>query len=91
MVGDPEMRHRGRKVNLAAIKNVSLMTIEGENDDITGKGQCSAAIDLCTGIPEDRRERFVASDCGHYGIFSGHHWRDTIYPRVRAFVRAHDA
>jgi poly(3-hydroxybutyrate) depolymerase len=24
---------------------------------------------------------------GHYGIFSGRRWRDTVYPDVRAFIR----
>ena len=82
---------RGEHVRPADIRTTALFTVEGEKDDISGVGQTAAAHELCSGVPEDRRERFVASDCGHYGIFSGHHWRDTIYPRVRAFVRAHDA
>ena len=49
------MTHRGRRVDLAAIRRAALMTVEGEKDDITGTGQCRAALDLCTGIP--RREQ----------------------------------
>jgi len=24
---------------------------------------------------------------GHYGIFSGRRWRESVYPEVRAFIR----
>jgi len=26
---------------------------------------------------------------GHYGIFSGRRWRETVYPKVRDFFAAH--
>ena len=42
-----EMTHRGRRVDPAAIKRVALMTVEGENDDISGVGQTEAAHALC--------------------------------------------
>ena len=45
------MSHRGRRIDLQAIQRPALMTVEGETDDITGIGQCKAALDLCTGIP----------------------------------------
>ncbi|MGO4843609.1 polyhydroxyalkanoate depolymerase, partial [Rhizobiaceae sp. 2RAB30] len=41
------MRHRGELVDLGAIRNVALFTVEGENDDISGVGQTQAAHDLC--------------------------------------------
>ncbi len=34
-----EMTHRGEPVDPAAIRNVALLTVEGENDDISGVGQ----------------------------------------------------
>ena len=42
-----EMTHRGAPVDLAAIRRVGLLTVEGENDDISGLGQTLAAQDLC--------------------------------------------
>jgi poly(3-hydroxybutyrate) depolymerase len=36
-----ELEHRGRRVRLEAITDVALMSVEGENDDISGVGQCS--------------------------------------------------
>ena len=45
-----EMFHRGRLVDLTAISQTALMTIEGEKDDITGLGQCEAALHLCTSL-----------------------------------------
>ena len=84
------MTHRGRKVDLAAIKHPALMTIEGEKDDITGTGQCSAAHDLCVNVPAARRSHFECPKVGHYGIFNGARFRAEIAPRIAKFMRAHD-
>ena len=45
----------GKKVDIGAITRVSVMTVEGENDDISAPGQCVAALDLLTGLPEAAR------------------------------------
>ena len=50
-----EMTHRGRPVDPSAIRNAALLTVEGENDDISGVGQTEAAHELCVNIPADRR------------------------------------
>ncbi|MDX9765635.1 MAG: hypothetical protein RBT79_11815, partial [Chiayiivirga sp.] len=42
------------------------------------------------GIPDASKRHLVAEGAGHYGIFSGRRWRETIYPQVRDFIRAHD-
>jgi poly(3-hydroxybutyrate) depolymerase len=84
------MTHRGRPVDLAAIKRPALMTIEGEKDDITGTGQCRAAHDLCAGVPDERRSHFECPKVGHYGIFNGARFRSEIAPRMAQFMRAHD-
>jgi poly(3-hydroxybutyrate) depolymerase len=80
----------GERVNPAAIKRSALLTIEGELDDISGLGQTQAAHDLCSSIPAKRREHRVIEGAGHYGIFSGRRWRETVYPQVRDFIRRFD-
>jgi poly(3-hydroxybutyrate) depolymerase len=80
---------RGEPVAPAAIKSTALMTIEGEFDDISGLGQTQAALDLCTGVPAKRKRHLLAEGAGHYGIFSGRRWRESIYPQVREFIRKH--
>ena len=84
------MRHRGRRIDLAAIRRPALMTVEGEKDDITGTGQCWAALDLCTGIAEQKKRHFACPRVGHYGIFNGSRFRAQIAPRMSTFMRAHD-
>ena len=54
-----ELVHRGRLVKPEAIKSVALMTVEGENDDISGIGQTQAAHDLCINIPQLRRNCYI--------------------------------
>ncbi|MES2740229.1 MAG: polyhydroxyalkanoate depolymerase [Pseudomonadota bacterium] len=79
----------GKLVRPQDIKTVALLTVEGELDDISGAGQTQAAHDLCSGIPADMQEDFVAPKCGHYGIFSGRRWREVICPKIGAFIAQH--
>jgi poly(3-hydroxybutyrate) depolymerase len=76
----------GKLVKPGDIKGVSLLTVEGELDDISGAGQTQAAHGLCTGIADADKKHYTAPKCGHYGIFSGKRWRDNIYPQVRDFI-----
>jgi len=82
-----ELTYRGRKVDPGAIRNVSLMTIEGENDDISGIGQTQAAHDLCTGLTDKKRVHHLQGQVGHYGVFNGRRFRSEIAPRISAFTR----
>ncbi len=85
-----EFRHRGRRVDPSAIRRVALMTIEGEKDDITGLGQCAAAHELCSSIPDDYHVHYECPGVGHYGIFNGSRFRSEIAPRIAHFARKHD-
>ncbi|NDP60223.1 MAG: polyhydroxyalkanoate depolymerase [Oxalobacteraceae bacterium] len=79
----------GKLVRPQDIKTVALLTVEGELDDISGAGQTQAAHTLCSGIPADMQEDYIAEGCGHYGIFAGRRWRELICPKVGAFIKAH--
>jgi poly(3-hydroxybutyrate) depolymerase len=79
----------GKLVRPQDIKSVALFTIEGELDDISGTGQTQAAHDLCASIPKSKKQHFTAPKCGHYGIFSGRRWRETIAPKITEFIDAH--
>jgi poly(3-hydroxybutyrate) depolymerase len=81
MVGD-------RLVKPEAIRNMGLMTVEGEKDDISGIGQTQAAHALCSRIPASRKVDYIQEGVGHYGVFNGTRWRTEIQPRVRDFIRA---
>ncbi|SFV10837.1 polyhydroxyalkanoate depolymerase [Pseudoduganella namucuonensis] len=79
----------GQLVRPQDITSVALFTVEGELDDISGAGQTQAAHDLCSNIPQDMQQDFVAPGAGHYGIFSGRRWRETICPKISEFIRKH--
>ncbi len=79
----------GQLVRPQDIKDVALLTIEGELDDISGLGQTRAAHELCAHIPKEMKQHFTAPKCGHYGIFSGRRWREVIAPKISDFIRAH--
>jgi poly(3-hydroxybutyrate) depolymerase len=80
------MTHRGRPVELNAIKRIALLTVEGEYDDISGVGQTEAAQHLCSGIPADRKAHWLQPGVGHYGVFNGSRFRSEIAPRIADFV-----
>jgi poly(3-hydroxybutyrate) depolymerase len=79
----------GQLVRPQDITNVALFTVEGELDDISGAGQTQAAHELCSNIPADMQQDFVAPGAGHYGIFSGRRWREVICPKIGEFIRKH--
>jgi poly(3-hydroxybutyrate) depolymerase len=81
-----EMKHRGERIDLEAIRTCGLMTVEGENDDISGVGQTFAAQELCSKLPIERKEHYLQKDVGHYGVFNGSRFRGQIAPRIVAFV-----
>ena len=81
-----EMTHRGATVDPAAIRNVALLTIEGEKDDISGLGQTEAAHGLCVNIPAERKAHYVQPAVGHYGVFNGSRFRAEIAPRIADFI-----
>lgn len=76
----------GRPVDIGRITDVAVMTVEGANDDISAPGQCVAALDLCTGVPEARKVQHLEPGAGHYGIFAGKSWRLNIRPLVLDFI-----
>ncbi len=82
--GEPEL------VKPADIKTTSLLTVEGELDDISGAGQTEAAHDLCSGIPASRQKHYTVEGAGHYGIFAGRRWREMVYPEIRSFIAANN-
>jgi len=76
----------GRKVDFGAITKVSVMTVEGANDDISAPGQCVAALKLLTGLSDDKKGQHLEPGAGHYGIFAGKSWRLNIRPLVLNFI-----
>ncbi len=78
----------GHKVDIGAITRVAVKTVEGGKDDISAPGQCVAALDLLTGLPDAKKASYVEPNAGHYGIFAGRAWRENIRPLVLEFIDA---
>ncbi|MDD3183100.1 MAG: polyhydroxyalkanoate depolymerase [Alphaproteobacteria bacterium] len=82
---------RGQKVDPTAIQKTALLTVEGEMDDLSPPGQTRAALDLCTGIPPNKKKAHLEIAVGHYGIFNGRRWRNNIEPMIHKFIRENSA
>ena len=85
-----EMMHRGQRVDPQAITKTAILAIEGERDDISGLGQTKAALEIATNLPAVSKKYHMAAGAGHYGIFNGSKWRDSIAPVVEDWIKAHD-
>jgi poly(3-hydroxybutyrate) depolymerase len=85
-----EYMWRDHKVDLGDITDTALLCIEGELDDISAVGQTKAAIDLCVSLPNSMKQHHLQMKAGHYGLFSGHRWREEVRPVMSAFIAAHD-
>jgi poly(3-hydroxybutyrate) depolymerase len=79
----------GRPIDIGRISAVAVMVVEGEKDDISAPGQCLAALDLLTGLPQGKKAAHLEPGAGHYGIFAGKSWRNNIRPLVLRFVDDH--
>ncbi len=77
---------KGKPVDIGKITNVAVKTVEGSKDDISAPGQCIAALDLLTGLPDSMKASHVEEGAGHYGIFAGKSWRNNIRPLVLDFI-----
>ena len=77
---------KGTLVRPQDITGSALLTVEGELDDISGAGQTRAAHAMCTGIPKEHQFHYDVEGAGHYGIFAGRRWRETVYPVLRDFI-----
>ena len=83
-----EFTVNGKKVDIGAITQVAVKTVEGANDDISAPGQCVAALNLLTGLPDSKKASHLEPGAGHYGIFAGKSWRLNIRPLVLNFIDA---
>jgi len=80
------LRWRDRLVDPKAIRRTALLTVEGERDDICSVGQTMAAHDLATSLRPYLRTHYLQPNVGHYGVFSGKRWQNSIYPVVRDVI-----
>ncbi len=78
----------GHKVDIGKITDVAVKTVEGGKDDISAPGQCVAALDMLTGLPDSMKASYLEPEAGHYGIFAGKSWRNNIRPVMLAFIDA---
>jgi poly(3-hydroxybutyrate) depolymerase len=86
-----EMLHRGKPVDLTAIRRCAIMAVEGEKDDISGVGQTLAALELTPNLSSDKKLYHLQKGVGHYGVFNGSRFRKEIAPRIAAFMAEHEA
>ena len=82
-------RHRGQRVDPAAIVRTAMLTVEGERDDISGIGQTRAAHALAHNLPAEKHAHWEQPGVGHYGLFNGRRFNAEVAPQIKAFIARH--
>jgi poly(3-hydroxybutyrate) depolymerase len=90
-VGLDQFTLRGEHVALSEMKKTPLFIIEGGRDDVAAPGQCAAALDVTKGLPKRLKRHHVELEAGHYAIFSGSRWRNSVAPKILDFIRSREA
>lgn len=62
--------HRGVPITGKENRDIALITLEGEKDDVTGLGQTQSVHDLCPRLPASMKHHLMIPDAGHYSVFS---------------------
>ncbi|QIB36184.1 polyhydroxyalkanoate depolymerase [Ancylobacter pratisalsi] len=84
------LTYEGDRIDFRAVRRTSLLTVEGERDDICAVGQTVAAQDICSSLRPHRKRHHLQPGVGHYGVFSGRRWRGQVYPLVRNHILSSD-
>jgi poly(3-hydroxybutyrate) depolymerase len=89
-VGRDAFMLHGEHVSVAAMKETPLFIVEGGRDDVAAPGQCAAALDVAKGLPKRLKRHHVELEAGHYAIFSGSRWRNSVAPKILDFIRTRE-
>jgi poly(3-hydroxybutyrate) depolymerase len=81
-------KSKGKDIRLQDIKKTAILIVEGEKDDITGLGQTKSVLTLCKNLPDKMKKYILAEGVGHYGLFNGSKFRNTIVPKMNQFIQS---
>ena len=81
-------RFAGEVVRPRFVKDMALMTVETEGDDITAPGQTVAAQRLFVRVPDRLREHLLLDDGSHYSAFHGRPAIEEVAPALSRFMAA---
>ena len=84
-------RFSGELIRPQIVKDLALMTVEAEGDDITAPGQTVAAHRLFARVPDRLREHLLIDAGSHFSTFHGRAATAEVVPAVAQFMATTDA
>jgi poly(3-hydroxybutyrate) depolymerase len=85
------LRFLNCEVDFNTIRSTALMTVEGDCDDISGRGHTGAAHGLCASIESRKRARLLVRGSGHFSLIHGDALRQEVLPAALDFMDAAEA
>ncbi len=86
-----DVRFGGELVRPQTVKDLALMTVEAEGDDITAPGQTVAAHRLFARVPDRLREHLLIDAGCHFSPFHGRTATEEVAPALAQFMATTDA
>ncbi|OYX13954.1 MAG: hypothetical protein B7Z15_05520 [Rhizobiales bacterium 32-66-8] len=81
----------GHAVRPDRLTDCALLTVEGEDDDISAPGQTEAAHALCPNIPPALHQSVLVPRAGHFSLFYGTRMRRHVLPALEDIFRRAEA
>jgi poly(3-hydroxybutyrate) depolymerase len=75
----------GEAIDPGALRDIAVLTVEGESDDIVAPGQTSSIHEDLPQSAGTLREHLSVPDAGHFDLFHGRLCREIIAPQLLAF------
>lgn len=72
----------GHRVRPQLLRRTALLTVEGEEDDISAPTQTEAAHGLCPNIPRRLHQHVLVPRAGHFALFYGQSMRQNVLPAI---------
>lgn len=79
--------HDGMNITGKENRDITLITLEGEKDDVTGLGQTQSVHDLCPHLPPSMKHHLMIPNAGHYSVFSRGPFQKVAAPWLKFTLR----
>lgn len=82
---------QGERLRPHGVRDMALLTVEAEHDDVVAPGQTKAAHAVLSGLPDRLRRHLSLKGVGHFSLFHGQMARAQVAAAIGEMVGAAEA
>ncbi len=81
----------GHRVRPQLLRRTALLTVEGQDDDISPPAQTEIAHHLCPNVPRRLHQHVLVPRAGHFALFYGRTMRQGVLPAIARIMALGEA